>query len=359
MLAQVLKEYREKYDLTQEQLASDLNVDPRTIRRWENQETVLKDKEELRRLASKLGVEAERFGVTSGSISEQQASETLEHIWKLVNGGRAWEARAIAECLANDLQTRARQTGKHEHIYRLTLAHHAAAYTKAMNTRISEIKFPLASYHQMGETAQAINDTGLLAIALTYEGDMYNRTGKVEKGIPLLKAAIDTTPTNDIAARGNALQLLGRAYLKAGDVEEFERVMKEAEELAGKLDGKEVTRGQYGLISVYEEYSKSYALLGETKKSLDYLQKAYALGVPDTHWEMVLKTTKVIALVRGGEIQAGTTLALECIEECRKYGTIRLLERMYGVHIYLQRLRQQIGQTADVLRDALDGPIEF
>jgi len=64
------------------------------------------------------------------------------------------------------------------------------------------------------------------------------------------------------AAKGNALQLLARAYLKAGDVAEFERIMKEAENLASLLTGKEVTRGQYGLISVYEEYGKSYALIG-------------------------------------------------------------------------------------------------
>jgi transcriptional regulator with XRE-family HTH domain len=54
MLALLLKEYRQKYGITQEQLASDLTVDVRTLRRWENQETIIKDKEELRRLASKL-----------------------------------------------------------------------------------------------------------------------------------------------------------------------------------------------------------------------------------------------------------------------------------------------------------------
>jgi hypothetical protein len=32
--------------------------------------------------------------------------------------------------------------------------------------------------------------------------------------------------------------------------------MKESEELAAQLTGKEVTRGQYGIISVYEEYGR-------------------------------------------------------------------------------------------------------
>jgi len=110
---------------------------------------------------------------------------------------------------------------------------------------------------------------------------------------------------------------------------------------------------------VYEEYAKSYALLGQAQKALDYIDKAYALGVLDTHWEMVLKTTKVIALVRGGDIGAGTTLALDCIEECKRYGTIRLLERIYGVHMYLQQMKKQIGHSSDILEEALHGPVEF
>jgi len=359
MFAQVLKGYRNKYGITQEQLAEDLNVDVRTLRRWENQETTLKDKEELRRLASKLGIEAERVGVANESITDQQASETLEYIWKLVNNGRAWEARTIAERLVGDLQGKAHNTGKEEPIYRLAQAHHAAAYTRAMNTRISEIRYPLASYHSMEETARIINDSILLTIALTYEGDMYNRTGKIDRGIPFLEAALKTAPPDDIAARGNALQLLGRAQLKAGNVAEFERAMKESEGLAAQLTGKEITRGQYGLISVYEEYGKSYALMGEMQKSLDYIQRAYDIGVPDTHWSMVLKTARVIALIRGGELQEGTDLALECIEECRKYGTIRLLERVYGVYNYLQSLKKQVDRYSDTLREALDGPVEF
>lgn len=359
MLSQILKEYREKYDITQEQLASDLNVDVRTIRRWQNQETNLQDKGELRRLASKLGVEAERVGVTSESLTDEQASETIEHIWTLVNNGRAWEARAIAERLVNDLLSKSQLTGKDEDIRRLAQARHAQAYTRAMNTRISEIRYPLASYHAMGETARLLGDSTLLSIALTYEGDMYSRVEKIDKALPLLQAALDTAPETDIAARGNALQLLGRAHFKGRDVKAFEQAMKESEELAYSLTGQEITRGQYGLISIYEEYAKCYAILGEMRRALDYIEKAYALGVPDTHWKMVLETTKVMALVRGGEIEIGTDLALECVDQCRKYGTVRLLERIYGVHKYLQRLRKQLGKYDDVLREALDGPTEY
>ncbi len=77
MLSKVLKEYRERYGLTQVQLAENLSVDERTLRRWENQETILKDIGELRRIASVLGVEAERLGVLDKAIAVtgEQAEE--------------------------------------------------------------------------------------------------------------------------------------------------------------------------------------------------------------------------------------------------------------------------------------------
>jgi DNA-binding transcriptional regulator YiaG len=40
-LSQVLLIYRDKYKLTQEELAAWLSVEPRTLRRWENGETIV------------------------------------------------------------------------------------------------------------------------------------------------------------------------------------------------------------------------------------------------------------------------------------------------------------------------------
>ncbi|MBV9688967.1 MAG: helix-turn-helix domain-containing protein [Ktedonobacteraceae bacterium] len=361
MLSQVLKDYRNTYAVTQEQLANDLSIDVRTLRRWENQETVLKDTEELRRIASVLGMEAERLGLTTESLTDEQVIQTQERVWQWVNEGRAWEARAIAEQLVSDLQEKAKDTGNTSAIYQLTNAHHAAAYARGMNSRVSEFRCPLESYEAMEETAKSIDNPLLRAIAVTYQGDMYTRANKLEKSIPLLQQGVELSPIDNPAARGNAIQLLARALLKAGDVKAFEENMKEAEALAGILSNKEITRGQYGLLSVYEEYAKSYALQGRGQKALDYIEKAYATGMheKDKHWQMVLKTTKVIALVRGGEVSAGTELAVECIEECKKYGTIRLLERIYGVHAYLKKEEKRIGKSAEALGEALHGSIEY
>src|SRR5207245_718887 len=103
-LAPILKKYREKYGLTQLQLAETLHIDERTPRRWEHQETRLTDVRELRRLASALGVAAERLGVTdqAGGLTPDQADETLHHVWQLIVAARLFEARAVAERLVAD-----------------------------------------------------------------------------------------------------------------------------------------------------------------------------------------------------------------------------------------------------------------
>jgi len=306
-LASVLKEYRNRYNLTQQQLAENLSVDERTLRRWENRETILNDMGELRRIAAALGVDAEKLGVAGTVVimTDEQAEEILRLVWKLIKEGRVYEARTIAERLVEDLQTNALHPGSYQHLWRLTHAHHAAAYAKAMNTRNSEIRYPLASYAEMEKTARQVNDATLLAIALTYEGDMHARKGEIEKGLKFLEAAVNTAPEQDIATKGNAVQLLARGYLKAGRVKQFERFMARAEELAGQLTDEGITQGQYGLKSVYEEYAKSYALRGEMQKALEYVWKAQQVPAYDKHWEIVLKTTTAMALVCGEKCKAG------------------------------------------------------
>ncbi len=356
MLHTVLKNYRSAYGVTQEQLAGDLYIDVRTLRRWENQEIVLKDKEELRRIASLLGVPSEILGIVTETINATQAHQTIDHVWELISLGRATEARNVAERLVTDLQGKASK----DDLPVLTLAHHAKAYSRSWNTRLGQIQLPLESYHNMEEMARAINDNTLRAIALTYVGDMHTRMGELAKAIVYLDEAVHLS--NDPAVKGNAIQLLARPYLKMGNHAEFDTHMQQAEELSFQIGDnplKVLTRGQYCTIAVYEEYAKAYANQGKMEELSAYIDKAYTLGAAGTQWEMVLRTTRVIALVKSGNVQAGIELALPCIKECRATGRLKILERMYPVARHLQTLKNNIGRSEDILREALDGPIEI
>ncbi len=82
LLSQVLKDYRKEHGLTQEQLAYDLEVEPRTLRTWENERPV-NNVQELRRIADILGIEPERLGLAASVYipkTPQHIEEIIEHV---------------------------------------------------------------------------------------------------------------------------------------------------------------------------------------------------------------------------------------------------------------------------------------
>ncbi|HEY0757360.1 MAG TPA: helix-turn-helix transcriptional regulator [Ktedonobacteraceae bacterium] len=66
-LSQILIIYRDSHKLTQEELAKLLDVEPRTLRRWETGETVLTDTHDLKQIADRLGIPYENLGIASSS----------------------------------------------------------------------------------------------------------------------------------------------------------------------------------------------------------------------------------------------------------------------------------------------------
>jgi tetratricopeptide (TPR) repeat protein len=167
---------------------------------------------------------------------------------------------------------------------------------------------------------------------------MYRRLGNLPKSITYLEAARDTTPQADTAARGNGLQLLGRAYFRFGESQHnaFERAMAEAEELAYTFTPQlSSTQGHYSLGTVYEEYGRSYTELGQMQKALDYFDLAQA-HLPETKfWQLLLMISRAIVLIKDGEFQEGTRFALNAAKETRSAGIERYLERLYNIQDYL------------------------
>ncbi len=116
--------------------------------------------------------------------------------------------------IANEpLLYRPKQKEEHNLFCALAHAYQAAGYVISMNAKTSEVPLAIHHYHQMESVARIMNDQTLLNIALAYQGDMYRRLGDISKAIVFLEAARDTTPQANQAARGNGLQLLGRANI--------------------------------------------------------------------------------------------------------------------------------------------------
>ena len=355
--AQVLKDYRKSHNLTQEQLAYDLHLEPRTYRAYENGEYPLNNINELRRIGDLLGIEPGRLGIASSIYiprSPEEIEEVIKHVWNLVEESRLYEARETIERFVENIQSQITIEDR-AMLRSLARVYHTAGYVVSEATRAHESYAAVLHYEQMETIARTLDDHTLLNISLTYQGDMFRRLRSYKKAITYLEAARDTTPSADTAARGNGLQLLGRAYLRNGEFGKFERAMAEAEELASTFDPKESsTQGHYSIGTVYEEYGRSYADLGQMQKALDYLNRAQET-LQTRFWELLILTSRAETLVKGGEFREGIQIAVETAEQVKAAGIERYLDRIYGIQQYLDKLTREIGQMTEPLRDILDG----
>jgi len=369
LAGQFLKNYRKSRNLSQEQFADDLNMEPRALRAYENGERQLNNINELRRIADLLGIEPERLGIASSLYiprTPEQIEEVITHVWSLVEESRLQEAHTISRRLAHDLQIQI-LTEDPKLLRSVARAHHAAGYVISEATRASESYDAILQYEQMETIARTLNDHTLLNIALTYQGDMYRRLRNLTQAITYLEAARDTTPQADNAAKGNGMQLLGRAYLRvvlAGDAErmkDFERAMAKAEELAYTFDPTtSSTQGHYGPEMVYEEYGRSYTDLGQMQKAMEYLERAQSTLPSTKFWELLAMISRAIVLIKDGELQPGIQLAIDAASQSRAAGIERFVERIYNIQQYLDeeeeyhlRKQREIRQIGVSLREAL------
>ena len=358
LASQVLKDYRKSHNLTQEQLALDLHLEPRTYRAYENGEYPLNNIHELRRIADLLGIEPQRLGIASSLYvprTPEEIEEIIAHTWKLVEASRLQEARETIERFVEHL--RAQITSDNPALLRsLARAYHTAGYVVSEATRASESYAAILHYEQMQNIAHTLNDHTLLNIALTYQGDMFRRLGSYTKAATYLEAARDTTPQADTAAKGNGIQLLARVYLRKGELGKFERAMGEAEELSYAFDpASSSTQGHYNPGTVYEEYGRSYTDLGQTQKALEYLDHAQETLPQTKFWELLVMTSRAETLIKGNEFRTGIQLAVQAAEQIQATGILRYLDRIYGIQQYLDKLTREIGQLSMPLREILDG----
>lgn len=359
-LGYALKTHRLTNDKKQKDLAQELHIDERTLRRWESGQ-VSQRVDDLRRIADVLGIEYEKLGITPSTympFTLEQVNSLVEQTWFLIQEGQYVEGRQFIEKLIHDLTL---QVHSEDSILLrgLASAHHVAGHITSEGSRTEKVPEALRHFHEVEEIARILDDQTFLNIALTYQGDMLRRQGKVHEAIEYLEAARDTAPQADAEARGNGLQLLARAYAGNNDMQGFEQTMAQSEELS--IDAANYTgsaHGFYSLGAVYEEYAKTYGWLGKTAKAMDYLDLAEKNLPSNMHWSLVLMTARAMTLVRGEDIREGGKLARDAAILCLQSGNNRMLERVYSIQNYLESFARDVGQVTNSLRAVLNGSIE-
>jgi transcriptional regulator with XRE-family HTH domain len=360
-LSQILILYRDGHKLTQEELAALLDVEPRTIRRWETGETILSDTHDLKNIADRLGIPYENLGIAPSlyiPLTLDHITTAIVRIWSLIDEGRISEAYAIAENLARETY-RQLKTDDPAYLHAYAQMYFAIAHATSLSVRTEDVGQAIYYYQQMEYFARRSNDTTLITVALTYQGDMYRRKNDMPNAISTLEQARDTTFGAEPAAQGNLMQLLARSYIKMKRVQDFDTAIKTAEELAyASAEDKSSMQNQFHLAHVYEEYAKGYDMLGNPQVALDYVDKAEKAHTLTKSVTILLKVVRAEILIHSGDISAGEPLAVEAAIYTRDHGHRRRLERIYALKRYLNRQAFKYGKAEASLSEALEGTLE-
>jgi transcriptional regulator with XRE-family HTH domain len=360
-LSQILIIYRDSHKLTQEELAALLDVEPRTLRRWENGETVLTDTHDLKNIADRLGIPYENLGIASSlyiPLTREGIMSTVGRIWSLIDEGRINEANAIAENLARETY-RQLNTDDPNYLRAYAQMYFAIAHATSLSVRTEDVGQAIYYYQQMEYFARRINNNTLITVALTYQGDMYRRKNDMPNAILTLEKAKETTVGVEPAAEGNLMQLLARSYIKVQRVQDFDTAIKTSEELAyASAEDNSSTQNQFHLAHVFEEYAKGYDILNKPVLALDYLDRAEKAHTLTKSVTVLLKVARAEVLIHSGDISAGEPLAVEAAIYTKEHGHRRRLERIYALKRYLNRQAFKYGKAEASLSEALEGSLE-
>lgn len=286
-----------------------------------------------------------------------RAEEAVAQAWSLIGDACVREARTLSETLVQDLLDQLEEKPEDETLLLRLLvpACHVAGYAVGMNVRRAETLRAVTYFEEMLRTARTLGDDAAVAIALTYQGDMYRRYGDLEESLRSLQTAY-ALPQHDLAVRGNCAQLLGRLYSQRGEDEPFARMMQEAEEIARVIDPPHTClHGQYCLGTVYIDYSKHYGKRRETRPALDSLEQAQA-SLPDMpHWRTLLTATRGLLLVQSGEVEQGMPYVLDAVRLAVAHGNYRLLDHFSVLQGELARQALVFQRAQTRLRESLYG----
>jgi tetratricopeptide (TPR) repeat protein len=294
----------------------------------------------------------------AATMTFEKIHTKVDRIWTLIDEAYIDEAYTVAENLiveasqrtgASDVQT----------LHTLARMYHAAAHATSLSLKTEEVGQILYYYQQMEHFARQVKDDTLVNISLAYQGDMFRRKGDIPHAIQYLERARDTTPQADEAARGNALQLLARTYIQGQRLENFDRTIKEAEDLAYAIDQQNNSVRQFNLGYVFEEYAKSYGRPGKTQLALDYIDRAEKYRTPTKSSEILMKVARAEILVREGDVRNAVPLAAEAAIYSREHGHNRRLERIYAIKRYIHQQATKYGKAEWELNEALEGPNEY
>ncbi|GCE11968.1 helix-turn-helix domain-containing protein [Tengunoibacter tsumagoiensis] len=360
-VGQVIRAHRKARGLTQKQLASELGVEARTLRMYENGERTLENISDLRRIANLLEIDPVELGLAASRhhiSTVAQVQEGIERAAMLISQACFIEAQSTIDTFFRNV---IHHTNNNDIAFlsALAQAHCVAGQTHAITRRTREAEYILIHFQKMAQIAEAINDLGLLSVAYAYQADIKRRRGEKAQAIHLLEQLAESIPPANIPARGLNALLLSRAYASNEDYTSFEREIGRAEELAHTHLTPNPPFLFFSLGFVYEECVAIYARMGKHEKSQKYLQLAQQFLPSNNLCNMLLTIDRAEMMICCGDILQAMPLLIEVAHLAQMYSHQHLIERLYRLQYYLDDQSLLMRQASRNLGELLHGSGEY
>jgi transcriptional regulator with XRE-family HTH domain len=208
-------------------------------------------------------------------------------------------------------------------------------------------------FDEMYQLGQELDDSNIIALAMTHQGDILRKRGRYELAVRCLEVAQPYAETSDPYIRGMRWQILARAHYEYGYESSFLRAIDHAQEIAlqtqSTLDAK---YNQFNLIEVLQERAQGYTMLWQPQKALDIYKETDQLKpfrpLRDLGSYTIIKAQ---AHAFSGDIDEGVKLALKGLDIARGYGSKRHIARVQKMY---DRLSTTPMSQHDLLRDLRD-----
>lgn len=301
-LGQIIRELRKPR--TQEELADLLGVDVKTLQKWEHGQVLKIQRGHKEKLHEVLGIPLQFLGLPD-HCTPDGAYKLMEQIAAFLDQGAYVNARENSHLLVQECTA---SGNSHQEEMRPILAR--AYYTKALATATLTGKPSLALpwFKHMMQAATELKDGNGQALALTYQGEMYRRMGKLETSAEYYTRVVELLTEARLQRQnlagivlGNCQQLFGRVYLAIGQTTKAFDILRQAEEAASTADNQSMKEWYiaFCLCAVKMELAKSQMLSGRYKAALATIEEVKLL-VPGVapRWAIPAALTEGELLIR-------------------------------------------------------------
>lgn len=348
--SKLVKAYRKQRGWTQEQVAEKWGYTREYVSQVERGVRKLDKQEQVAKLADILEIPSERLDAVGKGLPQRQfvaqtPSEADNVLFQtLLDSSLAtvklswlvWYADRNATILENLDTLIARLEGASTQ-YRgefLRPAQQVLAYAYEMKGKIAfdQLKYGEASgyFHEMQLLGEELNNADIIALAMTYQGDVLRKRGRYETAIRYLDMAKAYSDVASSSVAGMRWLILARAHAVYGAESRFLDAIDHAQEIViHTKEDLDTLSNQFSLVDVLQERAQGYTMLWKPQIALDIYKETDILRpfrpLRDLGSYIIVKAQ---AHAYNGDVEQGISYAIDGLDLATQYHSVRHVSRV-------------------------------